>query len=199
MRRTTITHLLGFLFLLCSLGAQADFPSIKSKTFDDEKFLFPDDIQGKPLSLLFLAMSSDRENGTLQQQQLIAWHKELVAANVLDNTISAYHFPVMKSPPFFVKGIISNAMADVYEGTVSTDHSGVLFVDDLQSFADSASLPLNELPTVVLLDAEGNIAATIKGAVSAELVSELATSIKKLNNTATEANPAAKEDGDIAE
>ena len=158
---------------LCFNSAYAEFPTVKAKTFAGEKFIFPTDIKGSPLSLLFLAMAADRDNGQLQQQQLIEWHKALQQQGVLSAHITPYHFPVMKSPPFFVKGVIRNAMAEAYEGTADENLSGVLYVDNLQAFADSARLTLDDKPTLVLLSADGKLLAEIKGTLSEQRINAL--------------------------
>ena len=177
MKNNSLTLLFHCLFICLLIAfsniAFADFEKVKTKTFSGEKFLFPQDIKGTPLSLLFLAMSSDRDNGQLQQKQLIEWHTVLEERNILNQNINSYHFPVMKSPPFFVKGIIRNAMAEVYEGTTALDQAGVLYVKNLAKFANQAGLTLDEKPTLVLLNDQGKILGEIKGSVSEDTIQQL--------------------------
>ena len=175
-----IRPLLNSLLLvltLISATANAELEIIKTETFDGEKFIFPTDIKGSPLSLLFLAMGKDRDNGQLQQQQLIEWHKALQERGILNEQISAYHFAVMESPPFFVKGIIRSAMADAYEGTAATNQSGVLYIDDLEQFANKGKLILDEKPTLVLLSVDGEKLQEFKGTVSDEMISAVQSAI----------------------
>ncbi len=169
--------ILAVCLSLLSMTSVADMETVKTKTFDGEKFIFPKDIKGTPLSLLFLAMGKDQENGTLQQQQQIEWHKALTEKGILSEQVAAYHFPVMESPPFFVKGIIRNAMADAYEGTADLSQSGVLYIDDLEAFAKEGELTLDELPTLVLLSEDGKMIKEFKGVYSEELAASIAAAI----------------------
>ncbi|MGK0498947.1 MAG: hypothetical protein ACJAYG_000578 [Oceanicoccus sp.] len=169
-----------------------ELETLKTKNFDGDKFMFPADIEAQPLALLFLAMSSEQDNGQWQQLQLIEWHKQLEAAQVINNEVSAYHFPVMESPPFFVKGIIRNAMAKAYEGTANMSQSGVLYVDDLVKFARSAELILNDQPTLLLLSSDGKILQEFKGTVSDEGIAEIQASIATISAPAAERRPELK-------
>jgi hypothetical protein len=169
--------LLAVFLSFFSTASMAEMEIVKTKTFDGEKFIFPKDIKGTPLSLLFLAMGKDQKNGTLQQQQQIEWHKALTEKGVLTEQVAAYHFPVMESPPFFVKGIIRSAMADAYEGTADLSQSGVLYIDDLNEFAKDGGLTLDELPTLVLLSEDGKMIKEFKGAFSEELAASIAATI----------------------
>ena len=169
---------LGFMAVS---GAQvpdtAVFEQIKAKTFDKEKFVFPDDMRGTQLNVLFLAMSEGRESGEAQQGALIAWHAALAERGVFSEEVMPYHFPVMESPPFFVKGIIVGAMRDSYEGKVPLDQSGVLYVDDLDAFADAAGLTLDDQPTIVIATSDARPLQIFKGEVSPDGVEEVAAAI----------------------
>jgi hypothetical protein len=168
--------------------AQADalqFQSVKAKTFDKEKFQFPDDLKGDPVNILFLAMSNEREGGEKQQQVLLAWNAALEEAGAFSNSALPYHFIVMESPPFFVKGMITGAMRDVYEeGNVPLDQSAVFFVDDLGAFAAGAGVPLDEQPTLVLTSADGKPLAQFKGEVSDAGVAEVMSAIRQYTGDA---------------
>ncbi len=168
---------LTIVLSLFAAASMADMQTVKTKTFEGDKFIFPKDIKGTPLTLLFLAMGKDQDNGTLQQKQQIEWHKALAEKGILNEQVSAYHFPVMESPPFFVKGIIRSAMADAYEGTADLNQSGVLYIDDLEEFAKEGELTLDELPTLVLLSEDGKMIKEFKGTFSEELAAEIAAAI----------------------
>ena len=59
------------------------FEQVKTKTFDKEKFIFPDDVRGTRLNIFFLAMGADRDSGEAQQLALIDWHVALAERGVL--------------------------------------------------------------------------------------------------------------------
>lgn len=156
------------------------FERVKTKTFDNEKFVFPEDVRGKRLNVLFLAMAADDENGKYQQQALLAWQAALDERSVFSADVVAYHFPALSGPPFFVKGMIRRAMRDVYDGVFPLDQAGVLFVDDLDEFAASARLELDERPTIVIASADAVPLQTFKGEVSPEGADEVAAAIAVL-------------------
>lgn len=154
------------LSLLCGLALQgglAAMPEVKTETFDDSRFVFPTDLAGTRQNLLFLAMAENRENGEAQQNVLLDWHQAI--ADSLPADTLAYHFPVMESPPFFVKGLIRNAMRKSYKDKVPLSQVAVLFIDDLAAFAKSAGLQADGQATVVLLNADGSTALVLKGEV----------------------------------
>lgn len=155
----------------------ATFQSVKAKTFSKQKFTFPASLKGKRLNVLFLAMSDNQENGQFQQEALLAWQATLVSRGVFTDEILAYHFPVLESPPFFVKGIIRAAMRDSYEGKVPLDQAGILFVDDLPRFAESAALALDDRPTIVIAASDGRPLQSVKGEVSPEGVEAVIAAI----------------------
>jgi hypothetical protein len=160
-----------------SLGS---FEKVKAKTFAKEKFIFPDDVRGTQLNILFLAMSADRENGEAQQLELLEWHAALAERGVFSDAVMAYHFPVLAGVPFFVKGMIIGAMRDSYDGKVPLDQASVLFIKDLTSFADSAGLALDERGTIVIASADVKPLKFFKGEVSAEGVDEIVATIEQL-------------------
>ena len=156
------------------------FEQVKAKTFDKEQFVFPDDIRGTELNILFLAMSPDRENGEAQQLALLDWHEALAERGVFSDAVMPYHFPVLAGVPFFVKGMIIGAMRDSYEGKVPLDQSGVLFIKDLARFSTAAGLLLDDHPTIVIATADAIPLQSFKGEVSPEGVDEIVAAIEKL-------------------
>lgn len=175
---------LSGLLLFTAAGAQemqtGEFVRVKAKTFDKEKFMFPDDVRGTRLNVFFLPMGGDRENGQAQQTALIAWHEALAERGVFSDEIMPYHFSVLAGVPFFVKGIIMNAMRDIYEGTVPLNQAGILFIKDLEAFADAAGLTLDEQPTIVIATSDAKPLKSFKGQVSAQGVDEIVAAIAQL-------------------
>jgi len=178
--------LIGLLFITFAVIANAgepvegSFPTIKMKTFGDEKFVFPSGMQGAQLNIVFLGMSETQDNGQLQQEQLLEWQVALEERGVFSPAVMGYHFPAMSSPPFFVKGIIANAMAESYEGKVPLNQSGVMYLDDLAEFAEESGLVLDEQPTIVIADSNGKPLQMFKGAVTPEGVDEVVAAIEAL-------------------
>lgn len=154
------------------------FPAVKAKTFSKQKFNFPASLSGTRLNVLFLAMSDEQDNGQYQQEALLDWQAALNERDVFSKEVVAYHFPVLKSPPFFVKGIIRSAMRDAYEGKVPLDQAAILFVDDLPAFAGGAALELDKRPTIVIASADGRPLHSIKGEVSPDGVDALVAAIQ---------------------
>ena len=71
-----------------AVGQEVDmgsFEQVKTKTFDKEKFIFPDDVRGTQLNIFFLAMGADRDAGEAQQLALIDWHEALAARGVFSD------------------------------------------------------------------------------------------------------------------
>lgn len=178
----SIVFLAFFLTLTVVADAQdpnpAAFEQIKAKTLDKEKFIFPDDIRGARLNILFLAMSANRENGEYQQGALLAWHEALAERGVFSAEVMPYHFPVMEGVPFFVKGLIVNSIRDSYAGKVPLGQCGVLFVKDIEAFADAAGLTLDRQPTIVIANSELVPLQSFKGEVSPEGVDEIVAAIQ---------------------
>jgi len=173
--------LLAVLFAASAIHAAeltgAVFEVTETETFDDEDFVFPDDCDGTKLNILFLALSDDQDNGQYQQEALLAWHAALEQGGVFSAAIKPYHFPVLESPPFFVKGIIANAMSESYEGKVPLDQAGVMFIKDLPGFAAAAKIPLDSKPTIVIASADGVPLEMFKGEVSEEGIATVKTTI----------------------
>ncbi|MFW2404417.1 MAG: hypothetical protein ACN4GT_06590 [Gammaproteobacteria bacterium] len=172
--------LTSFLLLAATVAGAGQFETVKAKTFDKNKFVFPTDVRGSRLNVLFLAMSSDQDNGIYQQDLLLEWQAQLDERDVFSEEVVAYHFPVLAGPPFFVKGIISRALSKSYDGKVPPDQSGVLFVKDLEAFAASADLPLDGEPTIVIADADGKPLQAFKGEATFDAVGALVSVIAEL-------------------
>jgi hypothetical protein len=171
MKKTLLllsTALLLMTTSLSSLSEQAtgELLDVKTKTFDGEKFNFPEDLNGEPVSVLFLAISETKESGERQQQELLAWQTAIDESGGLPEGILAYHFPVLQDSFFLPSGIIRNAMAKSYEEKVPLNQAGVLFVKDLEKFVNSAGIALDDQATVITVDANGRVLAQIKGTYS---------------------------------
>lgn len=178
MKRLLLTSL--FLLFAATVAGAGEFETIKAKTFDKKKFVFPSDVRGSRLNVLFLAISSDQDNGIYQQDLLLEWQAQLDKRDVFSEEVVAYHFPVLAGPPFFVKGIIRRALKKSYDGKVPLDQAGVLFVDDLESFAAAANAPLDGEPTIVIADANGKPLQAFKGEATPDAVGALITAIAEL-------------------
>jgi hypothetical protein len=176
-RRLALSVIVGLVALSPVAQTVAEgnpaFLTVETKTFDKEKFAFPDDFAAPKLNIVFLGMSADQDNGQYQQEVLLAWHAALEEQGAFDADTMAYHFPVMESPPFFVKGIIRKAMAESYEGKVPLNQAGVLYVKDLEDFAAAAGLTLDEQATIVLVTSDGQLHEVFKGEVSPEGVAAI--------------------------
>jgi len=171
------------------------FATVKMKTFDGEKFVFPEGMKGTELNVVFLGMSDSQENGEWQQQRLLDIQAALDEKAVFSEKVMAYHFPAMSSPPFFVKGVIARAMAESYEGKVPLDQAGVMYLDDLQVFAIESGLMVDDQPTIVIADASGKPMQVFKGELSDELIDKLLVAIRgdepaAVKSTVTETGPA---------
>jgi hypothetical protein len=138
------------------------FIQVETETFDKEDFIFPDDLSAAELNVVYLAMSKDRDNGQYQGQVLMEWNTALAEQELFNDQIIAYHFAVIKAP-FFIKGVIRNAMRDDMEGTFPLDRSGILFVGDMEEFAESARLPLDNQATLVFVSPDGRILRVFDG------------------------------------
>ncbi len=153
------------------------FPRVEVKTFDKEKFVFPDDLRATRLNVVFLAMTKDRDIGENLQKALIDWQVQLEQRGALVDGVLAWHFPVLSGLPFFIKGVVTRAMRKEYEGKVPFDQAGVLFVDDLDEFAAAAGLIVDDRPTIVIATADARQLRTFKGDVTPEGADEVANAI----------------------
>ncbi len=177
---------LGLLGLVAvqaeSLG---NFPQVETETFDEEDFVFPDDMQAGKLNIVFLSMSNTREAGERQGEMLKQWHAELEPLGLFSDQVAGYYFTVIKAP-FFVKGVIRRAMRDDYEGNIPLDQSGILFVKDMAKFADAAGLTIDDWPTIVLVAPDGQLLHALKGAPTEAAVDELMDATTPYTNLQTD-------------
>lgn len=166
----------GLVVMLAGLlvaGAAGAFEQIEAENFAKQDFVFPDDISGAEMHLLFLGIAKDQDNGTWQGEELIRWHRALLDADALPESVRAWHFPVMESPPFFVKGVIRRAIAKSYVDLVPSEQGAVLYVKDLQRFAELAGLPADGQPTVLAWTPADGVLAAWRGTVSESAVTEI--------------------------
>ena len=184
MRRTFLSIIIaGCVIATCvAIGQEREpgsFERVKAKTFDKEKFTFPDDVRGTKLNMFFLAMGADRESGQAQQLDLLDWHEALAERGAFSDAVMPYHFPVLAGVPFFVKGMIVGAMRESYEGRVPLDQSGVLFIKDLDAFAGSAGLTLDDQATIVIVTTDATPLQSFKGVASPQGVDEIVAAIEQ--------------------
>jgi hypothetical protein len=167
------------LFIVSSTAyAESDkpaLPTIEAETFDEEDFIFPEALKGQPISVVFLLLSSDREHGESQRAASIAWQQVLDSDKVLPENILAYHFPVMKHVPFFVRGMVVSSFSDAFEATVPANQSGMLFVDDLDVFAKENNFTVDQGPLILFISTEGNILDSLSGELSDQKLTEFKT------------------------
>lgn len=164
------------LFATVSAGEGA-FPTVEAKTFDKKRFVFPSDLRGGRLNVLFLAMTHEQDKGEYLQQALIDWQVALDARGAFGEGVMGWHFPVLSGPPFFVKGLITRGMRKAYDGKVPLDQAGVLFVDDLDAFAAAAGLVVDDRPTIVITAADARKLQVFKGDVTAQLADDVTRAI----------------------
>jgi len=160
--------------------ALGSFEQVKAKSFDKEKFIFPGDVRGTQFNIFFLAMGAERETGEAQQLALLDWHEALEERGVFSDAVMPYHFPVLAGVPFFVKGMIIGGMRESYEGKVPLDQASVLFIKDLNAFAGSAGLTLDDQPTIVIVSSDAEPLQFFKGTVSPKGVDEIVAAIEQL-------------------
>ncbi|MBV1869554.1 MAG: hypothetical protein KUG76_01500 [Gammaproteobacteria bacterium] len=156
------------LFVVLCLSSEwllAGTEEITFLTFDGKKFSFPVDIKGRPLSLLFLAMADNRNDGESQQKILVDWYLALEDAGVFTDRMSVYYFSVVNKAPFFVKKIISNAIADVYKEIVSPSRLAVIFAKDINVFKSVSKSAVNEGPSLILLSLENEVILELNGSL----------------------------------
>ncbi len=163
--------------LVTAVAAGDRLLTVEAKTFDDEAFVFPVDLRGARLNVLFLSMTNDMEKGEYLQQAMLDWQVALDARGALGDGIMGWHFPVLSGPPFFVRGMITRGMRKFYDGKVPLDQAGVLFVDDLDAFAAAAGLVVDDQPTVVITTADARLLGTFKGDVTPESADAVAHAI----------------------
>ncbi len=173
------------LFIAAGLLSMASlsggtFLSIEARTVGGSDFLFPGDALREGPALFALAMSTTRENGEYQQERLLEWHHTLMQSSVLPADMSIFHFPVIESPPFFVRGIIRRGIGRSIAPAVLEDRAAVLFVPDTREFARNAGIPLDDQPTLAVVVQGGRVAGFVKGPVSDQGMLELQRIIQQL-------------------
>jgi len=164
------------LFVTASAAGER-FLTVEAKTFDDKAFVFPADLRGARLNVLFLSMTNDMEKGEYLERAMLDWQEALDARDALGDGVMGWHFPVLSGPPFFVRGMITRGMRKSYDGKVPLDQAGVLFVDDLDAFAAAAGLVVDDRPTIVITTADVRLLQTFKGDVTPESADAVARAI----------------------
>jgi len=186
-------HRLALIFLLSLFAAASAIPAdapgdafarIETKTFDKQKFVFPDDLRATRLNVVFLAMTKDQDTGEYLQKALIDWQTELERRNAIADGVMAWHFPVISGLPFFIKGIVTRAMRKEYDGKVPLDQAAVLFVDDIDEFAAEFGQVVDDRPTIVLATPDARPLQIFKGDVTPEGADEITDAIKGWLNDA---------------
>ena len=172
--------LISVLLLVAPVAGAAEFVTVKTKNFAKDTFVFPDDVRGGRLNVLFLAMSDDMDNGREQQDKLLEWQAALDAQGLFSADVVAYYFPVLEGVPFFIKGVVSGRMRDSYTGTVPRERAGALFTKDLDGFAAAAELPVDGEPTIVIASADARPLRYFKGEVTPEGVDEIVQAVAEL-------------------
>jgi hypothetical protein len=180
MRRLILIFLFSCFVVAPAIPADAvgdTFARVETKTFDKEKFVFPDDLTATRLNVVFLAMTKDQDTGEYLQNALIDWQTELERRNAISDGVMVWHFPVISGLPFFIKGIVTRAMRKEYEGKVPLDQAGVLFVDDIDEFAAAVGQIVDDRPTIVLATPDARPLQFFKGDVTPEGADEVASAI----------------------
>lgn len=85
---------------------------------------------------------------------------------MVPEAMEIYHFPVIGSAPFFVRGLIRRGISGSFTPTVREDRAAVLFVRDSDVFARSAGIPLDDQPSLALVLPGGITAGYLKGPVN---------------------------------
>jgi hypothetical protein len=167
--------ILLLLMLLCTsnLVWAGTFPSVETKTIGNDSFVFPDQALKDGPALFAIALSESRNNGEVQQQMLLDWHEDLVSISKSNNTMGVYHFSVIQSPPRFVQGIIRRAIGKFYEGIVPDEQAVILFNNDIDAFASQAGFPIDDEPTIVVVDGNGAVIGFVKGENSPSNIEKL--------------------------
>ncbi len=157
------------IFLLVAFSSfslfSANFEEEKTKTSDGEKFVFPADALRTGPAIFAITMAKDRENGSLQQLQVLGWQEYFNQNPNMLGSVPLYHFPVLSGVPFFAKGLIRNALYDYYADKTDPSKVGVLFISKREKFADQAGFPLDNNGTLVVVAPDGAIKGCVKGEV----------------------------------
>jgi len=167
--------------------ANEGFSTVKAQTFSKKDFRFPDDLAGGRLNIIFLGIAKDQDKGEAQPEVLLEWHAALEAAGAFSNAVMPYHFVVISGPPFFVKGLIRRGLRKTYEDRVPPDQGAVLFVDDIDEFAASGGLVVDDEPYVLIVSAGGQVLASFRGRASDAGVAGIISAINELTGVAEDA------------
>lgn len=175
-----ILFMLLMTFVCIPILFSASFEEEKTKTADGENFLFPNDgIKNGP-AIFALTMGKDRDNGSAQQKEVIAWQQYFTENPTLVGTTPVYHFPVLSGVPFFVKGTIRKALYDYYAEIVDPSRVGVLFVSKTEKFVEQAGIPFDDESSLVVVAPDGSIAGFVKGGVTPAKVEQLQKVLARL-------------------
>lgn len=161
------------------------FEQVEAETFGKRDFVFPQDIGNAGPDLLFLSMATDQDNGEYQNKVLLDWHKALQSRGVIPDRAMPWHFPIMESPPFFVKGLIKRGIAKSFSGLLPEHQGAVLFIDDLDTFATAANIPADGQATIVVY-ADGMVQEVFKGELTEQGVSEIIAALDRLDTPSAE-------------
>ncbi|MDY0289939.1 MAG: hypothetical protein RBR15_14020 [Sphaerochaeta sp.] len=172
MKKYTLVMIMILLFC-SSLLFSATFDEEKTKTADGENFLFPADALRTGPAVFALTMGKDRDNGEVQQMQVIGWQEHFDNNPTLLGTIPVYHFSVLSGVPFFVKGTIRGALHKFYADKTDPSRVAVLFVSKTDKFAQQAGFPADESGTIVVVASDGSVAGYVKGEVTSAKVAQL--------------------------
>lgn len=158
----------------------ATFEQEKTKTADGEDFLFPTDALRSGSAIFALSMGKDRDNGEVQQKEVIGWQNYFLENPDTVGQIPVYHFPVLSGVPFFVKGAIRKALYEYYADIVDPSRVGVLFVSKTEKFAKQAEIPFDDESILVVVASDGTIVGYVKGAVTPAKAGQLQKVIASL-------------------
>ncbi len=150
----------------------ASFPSTEAKTIGGNDFQFPTDALKNGVALFAIAMGTSRENGEVQQQQLLAWQEYLDATDSPLREFPLYHFPIIEAPGF-IHGVIRRGIAKSYEGSVLPDRAAVIFIKDTKRFSQQSSIPIDDAATMTVVRPDGTISGFVKGAPTRQSLSRL--------------------------
>jgi hypothetical protein len=143
---------------------------IESETLDGASFLFPTEAVAESVGVIGLAMGTSRDNGEVQQEQLLEWHRYLTSAPDPFNRVKLYHIPVIDAPKF-IQGIIKRGITKSYEDIIPLNQAALLFMKDPEKFAFDAGIPIDEDTTVVVLK-DSTVFGYVKGSPTAQAVAD---------------------------
>ncbi len=172
MKKQTLAMIV-ILSLCLPLLFSASFEEEKTKTADGENFIFPTDALHNGAAIFALTMGKDRENGEVQQMQMIGWQQYFDQNPQTLGAVPVYHFSILSGVPFFVKGTIRGALHALYADKTEPSQVGVLFVSKTEKFAQQAGIPSDESGTLVVVASDGSVVGFVKGEVTANKVQQL--------------------------